>query len=79
MYIPGSLFKLSNLNESYLNMKCLFAAFEMKSYKEKKSGKITSLAYIFTIEEARVKIIYGNEIIICQAIFQTFVVLSTTF
>ena len=40
---------------------------------------MTSLAYIFTMEKALVKIIFGNTIFICQAIFKIFVALLTTF
>ena len=40
---------------------------------------MTSLANIFTMENAQVKIIFGHKIIICQSIFKIFVVLFTTF
>ena len=40
---------------------------------------MTSLAYIFTMEEALVKIILGCEFAICQPIFKIFVALFTTF
>ena len=38
-----------------------------------------SLAYIFTIEKAIVKIIFGHKIFICQPIIKIFVALFTTF
>ena len=52
---------------------------KLKIRRKKKSRKIvTSLAYIFTMEKALVKIIFGHKIFICRPIFKTFVALFTT-
>ena len=40
---------------------------------------MTFLAYIFTMEKALVKIIFGCKFFICQQIFEIFVTLFTTF
>ena len=40
---------------------------------------MTSLAYIFTMEKALVKIIFGHKMFICQPIFKVFVAVFTTF
>ena len=53
----------------------------MQKLERKKNSRkiVTSLAYIFTMEKAQVKIIFGHKIYICQQIFKIFVVLFMTF
>ena len=52
-----------------------FAAFEMKIYPK----IVTSLADIFTMEKALLKITFWHKIFICQPIFKIFVALFKTF
>ena len=40
---------------------------------------MTSLAYIFTMGKAPVKVIFSHKIFICQSIFKIFVALFKTF
>ena len=40
---------------------------------------MTSLGYIFTMGKAQVNIIFGHKIFTCQAIFNIFVALFTSF
>ena len=47
--------------------------------KIRRRKKVTSLAYIFTMEKALVRIIFGHKFFICRPIFKIFVALFTTF